>query len=153
MTLPTLDSKIFSVYSKGIPQIKAFHIVNNNTQYINLNTRNINTVWNTSCMYVILINLMDKKWDIQKQKNIFGNIVRNMFLLVTVFVSAAVNAVVKSTEDWSRSMFEIFRFTTYVADGCWNFFALQYYQIGTDKEIINDITKFFKNSLLTVQTQ
>ena len=67
-------------------------------------------------MYVILINLMDKKWDIQKQKNIFGNIVRNMFLRVTVFVSAAVNAVVKSTEDWSRSIFEIFRFTTYVCN-------------------------------------
>ena len=78
----------------------------------------INTVRNTSFMYVILINLMDKKWDIQKQKNIFGNIVRNMFLLVTVFVSAAVNAAVKLTEDSSRSIFEIFRFTV------WNFFAL-----------------------------
>ena len=124
-------------------------------RYKNLNTRNINTVRNTSFMYVILINLMDKKWDIQKQKNIFGNIVRNMFLLVTDFVSAAVNAVVKSTEDWSRSIFEILRFITYqwtrrLFEICSRCSGTLTILPNWNKEIIYDTTK---NSLLTVQTQ
>lgn len=81
-------------------------------------------------MHVILMNKIEV---IHKQKNIFGNIncseYNGMYLLVTVFVSAAVNTLkqtenrkLKQVHKISRSMFEISRFTC-VDDGCLNFLS------------------------------